>query len=192
MRSELPRSTLRPCSCRAFHLYVGASSTCTSEVSMGLPANASVTRATESWPTGADTLTGRMRLAASAKYTAEPPISSCNLPKGPSRVSSAIEPATRSSGTSGTPPSAARRGHHMPRETQLLEEVFRTRIIVHLHPAQPQLIGRMRIRTRGRDLSQLVRQSCCRLVGRCVAPRVVSLDDVDAIGERDDALGQEM
>ncbi len=49
------------------------------------------------------TLTGMIRLAASAKYTAEPPSVSLTLPKGPSRVSRATEPATSSSGClSGT------------------------------------------------------------------------------------------
>src|ERR1700687_2917419 len=46
--------------------------------------------------TGAMTLTGTIRLAASAKYTAEPPSTSSTLPNGPSRVSSATEPATSS------------------------------------------------------------------------------------------------
>src|SRR5256886_3117101 len=189
MRSELPRSTFRPCSWRAVHRYVGVSSVATSVVSMGRPAKVSPTRSAASLPTGAEPLTGRTRLAASAKYTAEPPSSSWTLPNGPSRVSSAIEPTTSSSGRSGTAPRAAARRHHVTRKSQLVEEVLSTGIRVDLHPAPSQLVGGMRVGPCGGDFCELVRQSRRRLVGRGVTPRVVSLDDVDSVAEPDKTLG---
>src|SRR5256885_8148837 len=104
------------------------------------------------------TLTGRTRLAASAKYTAEPPSSSWTLPNGPSRVSSAIEPTTSSSGRSGTAPRAAARRHHVTRKSQLFEEVLSTGIRVDLHPAPSQLVGGMRVGPCGGNFCELVRQ----------------------------------
>src|SRR5437868_629630 len=159
MRSELPRSTLRPCSWRAVQRYVGASSNSTCVVSIGRPAKVSATRSAASLPSGPETLTGRTRLAANAKYTAEPPSSSWTLPKGPSRVSSAMEPTTSSSGTSGTPPRAAARGHHVACKAQLFEEVLRAGVLVQLHPAASELVGGMRIGPCRGDLFELVRQS---------------------------------
>src|SRR5258708_11664989 len=179
--SALPMSTVRPCSWCAVHRYVGASSTASSVESIGLPRKARDTFSTPSRPTGATTLTGTSRLAASAKYTAEPPSSPLIFPKGPSRVSSATEPTTRSSGASGTPSGAARRGHHMPREAQLLQKVDGARIVRHLHPAAPELLRRVRIGAGRSDLAEVLRQRRSRTIGGGVAPGVVRLDDVDAV-----------
>src|SRR5260370_28380440 len=103
---------------------------------MEWPLNGGATRFAPSVPTGATTFTGSIRLAASAKYTAEPPSVSSTLPKGPSRVSSATEPATRSSGReSATAAGAALSSNHVSRVPQLLQEIGDCHIVLHLHPA---------------------------------------------------------
>src|ERR1700694_2718071 len=93
-------------------------------------------RFTPSAPTGATTLTGTIRLAASAKYTAEPPSVSWTLPNGPSRVSSATEPATTSCrAPAGTATRTTARGDDVARMAKLLQEVLRARVVLDLHPA---------------------------------------------------------
>src|SRR5574337_1063925 len=118
MLSELPRSTLRPCSWCALHRYVGASSTATCVMSIGLLANAAFSCSIPSRPTGAETLTGAIRLAANAKYT--------------------TDPTTSSSGVSGTPSRAARRGHDVTGVPQLRKKIIDTREVFHLHPASAE------------------------------------------------------
>src|ERR1700686_2698330 len=107
---------------------------------MGRPLKARATCSAASLPTGPATFTGRIRLAASAKYTAEPPSSSSTRPNGPSRVSSAIEPTTISSGTTGVgalgpPARAAARRDDMSRLAELLQKILRACVLLHLHPA---------------------------------------------------------
>src|SRR5579864_1137835 len=144
MESALPRSTLRPCSWWARHRYVGASSTSSSVVSIGRSPNIPRTLSTASRPTGAETLTGIIRLAASAKYTAEPPSSSVTSPNGPSRVSRATEPTTSSPDeASGTAAGAAARCHDVSRVAQLVEKVRGVLEVLHLHPAPAQLLRGM-------------------------------------------------
>src|SRR5437870_10113668 len=193
MLSLLPRSMLRPCSWCARQRYVGASRISNSSVSMGRPLKACATRLAPSRPTGATTFTGRIKLAASAQYTAEPPSVSSTLPKGPSRVSSATEPATRScGGGSGTAACTAARVDDVMRGTQLHQEVGRIAVVVDLHPASAQLSNRVRVRSGGCDLAQVCRQpGGCRIRGR-VAPRIVGLDDVDPVCQLHDPFGTEM
>src|SRR5689334_23129054 len=50
-----------------------------------------------------------------------------------------MEPTTRSSGASGTPPRTAACGHDVARSPQLLEEILGAFGFVHLHPAPAQL-----------------------------------------------------
>src|SRR5438093_3273442 len=176
----MPRSTFLPCSWCARQRYVAASTISSSSVSMGRPLKACATRLAPSRPTGATTFTGRIKLAASAQYTAEPPSVSSTLPKGPSRVSSATEPATRScGGGSSTAARTAARLDDVARGTQLHKEVSRIAVVVDLHPASAQLSNRVRVRSGGCDLAQVCRQPCgCRIRSR-VAPRIVGLDYVD-------------
>src|SRR5260370_4771133 len=109
---------------------------------MEWPLNGGATRFAPSVPTGATTLTGSIRLAASAKYTAEPPSVSSTLPKGPSRVSRATEPATRSCGRgSGTAAGAALSSNHVPCISQLFQEIRDADIILHLHPASSHFVN---------------------------------------------------
>src|SRR5258708_13022253 len=115
-------------------------------MSMARPLKACAMRLAPSVPTGATTLTGTIKLAASAKYTAEPPSVSSTLPKGPSRVSSATEPATRSSGRgSGTAAGAALSSNHMPRVPQLLQEIGDVHLVLHLHPPSSHLARGVRL-----------------------------------------------
>src|ERR1700687_1239449 len=156
---------------------------------MWRPLKAWATRLTPSAPTGAVTLTGTIRLAARAKYTADPPRTSSTLPNGPSRVSSATEPATRRCGrASGTSAGSAVRRDDVARRPQLLQEVHRARELFDLHPASSQLLCSMRVRARRRDLFQLRSEARRGLVFGRLAPSVVRLDDVDPICELDDAL----
>src|SRR5437879_5928979 len=83
---------------------------------------------------------------------------------------------------------AARRGHDVPRPPQLFEEVGRPLVFVDLHPAAPDLLDPMRVRARGRDLAELRGKLGGGAIRARLGPRVVRLDDVDAIGEVDDAL----
>src|SRR2546427_2038211 len=190
MLSLLPRSTLRPCSWCARQRYVGASRISNSSVSMGRPLKACATRLAPSRPTGATTLTGRIKLAASAKYTAEPPSVSSTLPKGPSRVSSATEPATRScGGLSATAACTALGGDHVPRVSQLGQEIGDIHVIIHLHPASSQLVSGVGVRPGCSDFAQIGRKPCGCCVGGWIAPRVVDLDDVDAVCQLDQAVG---
>src|SRR4029077_20032737 len=131
---------------------------------IGLPARAWRAGHSASRPTGAQSLTGMIRLAPSAKYTAAPPSSSRTLPYGPSRVSSAIDPTTSSSEGSGTPPSAAARGHDVSRVAQLLQEFLRLRIVLHPHPAASKLVRRMGVRSGRRNLAQVLGETRRRLV----------------------------
>src|ERR671937_3203720 len=103
-----------------------------------------------------------------------------------------MEPTTRRDGVSGTPPGAAARGHYMPRMAQLLEEVGDAVVLLHLHPAAPELLGGVRIGTGGRDLAQLVGEVCGRAVDVGVAPGVVGLDDVDPGREVDQPVRAEV
>src|SRR5216684_8412687 len=157
------------------------------------PLNACATRLAPSAPTGATTFTGRIKLAASAKYTADPPSVSSTLPKGPSRVSRATEPATRRSpGCSGTSTRTTARGDYVARMAELLQEVLRAGVVLDLHPAATELACGVRIRSCCRDLPQLHGKPRCRLVFRRFAPRVVRLDDVDAVRELRHALHAEV
>src|SRR6202158_468771 len=107
---------------------------------MRRPLKACARRLAPSRPPEAPTLPETSKLAARAKYTADPPSVSSTLPKGPSRVSSATEPATRSSARcSGTSTRAAARSDHVPRGPQLLEKVLGSRVVVDLHPAASEL-----------------------------------------------------
>src|SRR5713101_6520642 len=108
---------------------------------MARPLKVCAMRLAPSVPTGAMTFTGTIKLAASAKYTAEPPSVSSTLPNGPSRVSSATEPATRSSGgSSGTAAGAAIGGYHVPRVPQLVQKISDVHVVIHLHPGSSQLV----------------------------------------------------
>src|SRR5467141_3135394 len=157
---------------------------------MARPLKVCATRFAPSVPTGATSLTGRIKLAASAKYTAEPPSVSSTLPKGPSRVSSATEPATRScGGLSDTAAGTALGGDHVPRVSQLGQEIADIHVIIHLHPASPQLVSGVGVRSRCSDFAEIGRQASGRCVGGLIAPRVVDLDDVDAVCHLDQALG---
>src|SRR5438477_8229865 len=111
------------------------------------------------------------------------------FPNGPSRVSSATDPTTSSSGASGTPSATAACGHDMARKAQLLEKVFCARIFFHLHPAAPELIGGVRVGPCRAHLAELVGELRRRPVGRAIAPRVVGLDDVDAFSQLRNPLG---
>src|SRR6266851_379600 len=188
MLSLLPRSTLRPCSWCARQRYVGASRICSSSVSMARPLKVCAMRLAPSVPTGAMTLTGTIKLAASAKYTAEPPSVAWTLPKGPSRVSSATEPATRSC-LSGTAACAAARRDDVSGMSELAQEVLRARVAIDLHPGSSQLVDRVRVGSGGGDLVELRREACSRRIGRGLAPWVVHLDDVDSVSQLQDALG---
>src|SRR5216684_1117485 len=188
MLSLLPRSTLRPCSWCARQRYVGASRICSSSVSMARPLKVCAMRLAPSVPTGAMTLTGTIKLAASAKYTAEPPSVAWTLPNGPSRVSSATEPATRSC-LSGTAACAAARRDDVSGMSELAQEVLRARVALDLHPGSSQLVDRVRVRSGGGDLVELGRKPRCRRVGLGLTPWVVHFDDVDSVSQLDDALG---
>src|ERR1700674_728627 len=193
MSSLLPRSTLRPCSWWACQRYVGAPRICSWSVSMRRPLNACATCFAPSRPTGATTLTGTIKLAARAKYTAEPPSTSSTLPNGPSRVSSATEPATRSCGCfSGTAARTAAGLDDMACITQLLQEVRRVGVIADLHPAPTELLNRVRIRSCRGNLAEIGRKPGSGHVGGRVAPRVIRLDDVDAVCEFHHSLGPEV
>src|SRR5258708_34511137 len=123
---------------------------------MAWPLKACAARLPPSVPTGATALTGSIRLAASAKYTAEPPSVSSTLPKGPSRVSKATEPATRSCGRgSGTAPGAAVSRNHVPRVSQLFQEIRDVHILLHLDPASSQLVSGVGVFPGRRDSPQL-------------------------------------
>src|SRR6266851_4780789 len=188
MLSLLPRSTLRPCSWCARQRYVGASRICSNSTSMARPLKACAIRLAPSVPTGATTLTGTIKLAASAKYTAEPPSVAWTLPKGPSRVSSATEPATRSC-LSGTAARAAARRDDVSGISELAQEVLRARVALDLHPGSSQLVDRVRVGSGGGDHVELRRKACSRRIGRGLAPWVVHLDDVDSVSQLRDALG---
>src|SRR6202043_2054212 len=128
-------------------------------MSIDRPLNACATRLAPSLPTGATTFTGTIRLAARAKYTAEPPSVSTTLPKGPSRVSRATEPATRSCGrSSGTPARPAARRHHMTRVAQIFQEAGHVLVLLDLHPASTELWNSVRVRSGGGDLTEFSRQ----------------------------------
>src|SRR5882672_1146071 len=162
-------------------------------MSMRRPLNAWATLLAPSLPTGATTLTGAIKLAASAKYTAEPPSVSLTLPNGPSRVSRATEPATRrSGGLSGTAASPAARCDDVPRQPQLLQKILWAGVVLDLHPAPAQLAGRVRVRSCRADFAQVGCETRRRLVGGGFTPGVIGLDDVDAIREIDHALATEM
>src|SRR5207247_3453001 len=85
---------------------------------------------------------------------------------------------------------AARRGHDVPRPPQLFEEVGRPLVFVDLHPAVPDLLDPMRVRARGRDLAELRGKLGGGAIRARLSPRVVRLDDVDAIGEGDAGLAE--
>src|SRR5260370_34454327 len=104
-------------------------------------------------PTGAMTLTGTIKLAASAKYTAEPPSVAWTLPNGPSRVSSATEPATRSC-LSGTAARAAACRDDVSGMAELAQEVLRARVALDLHPGSSPLLDRVRVRSGCGELVQ--------------------------------------
>src|SRR6266851_8109367 len=191
MLSLLPRSTLRPCSWCARQRYVGASRICSSSVSMARPLKVCAMRLAPSVPTGAMTLTGTIKLAASAKYTAEPPSVSSTLPNGPSRVSSATEPATRSC-LSGTAARAAARRDNVSGMSELVQEVLRARVVIDLHPASPQLMSRVGVRSGCGDRVELGREPGSGGIGGGLAPWVVHFDDVDSVGQLDDALSAEV
>src|SRR5712691_3409149 len=157
-------------------------------MSIARPLKACATRLAPSVPTGAMTLTGTIKLAASAKYTAEPPSVAWTLPKGPSRVSSATEPATRSC-LSGTAARAAARRDDVSGMPELVQEILRARVALDLHPGSSQLVGRMRVGSGGGDLVELRREARCGRIGRGLAPWVVHLDDVDSVSQLHDALG---
>src|ERR1700693_1371161 len=158
-------------------------------MSMGRPLKACATRLAPAQPTGATTLTGRIKLAERAKYTAEPPSVSSTMPKGPSRVSSATEPATRSSRCrSGTAPCAAAGRDYVSGMPQLLQEVLWARVVLDLHPAPSQLARSMCVRACCNDFAQVDSEARRRLVCARLAPCVVGLDDVDSIRQLDDAL----
>src|ERR1700730_18280936 len=147
---------------------------------MARPLNACITRLAPPTPTVASTRTGTISLAARAKYTADPPRVSTTLPKGPSRVSSATEPATRRGGvSSGTAAGTAARRDHVACMSKPLQEVLRRRVGVHLHPAASQLAGGVRVGAGCDDLPEVGGQACGGLIRGRVAPRVVGLDDVD-------------
>src|SRR6202163_1426943 len=193
MSSMLPRSMLRPCSWCARQRYVGASRICSISTSIVCPLNACATRLAPSTPTGAITFTGTIKLAASAKYTADPPSVSSTLPKGPSRVSRATEPATRSSARcSGTATRAAARRDDVACVPELLQEVPRCRVVLDLHPAASKLARSMRVGSCRWDLAQVFRKPGRRLVFRGLTPGVVRLDDVDPVCELHHALGAEV
>src|SRR5260370_39466813 len=164
MWSLLPRSTLRPCSCCALQRYVGASRICSISMSMAPPLKACVMRLAPSVPTGATTVTGTNKLAGSAKYTAEPPSVAWTLPKGPSRVSSATEPATRSC-LSGTAARAAARRDDVSGMSELAQEVLRARVALDLHPGSSQLVDRVRVGSCGGGLVGLRRAAWRRRIG---------------------------
>src|SRR6202521_3803360 len=156
------------------------------------PLNACATRLAPSTPTGAMTLTGTIRLAASAKYTADPPSVSSTLPKGPSRVSRATEPATRRSARcSGTATRAAARRDHVPCVPKLLQKVLGSRVVLDLHPAASELTRGVRVGSGRRDLLQVFRQPSGRLVFRGLTPSVVGIDDVDSVRELHNPFGAE-
>src|ERR1700687_4163394 len=193
MSSLLPRSMLRPCSWCARQRYVGASRIWSISTSIVRPLNACATRLAPSTPTGAMTFTGTIKLAASAKYTAEPPSVSSTLPKGPSRVSRATEPATRSSARcSGTATCAAFRGDHMPCVPKLLQKVLGSRVVLDLHPAASELTRGVRVGSCSRDLVQVFSQPQGRVIFRRLTPRVVGLDDVDPVRDLHDPFGAEV
>src|SRR5216684_4585571 len=100
---------------------------------MARPLKVCAMRLAPSVPTGAMTFTGTIKLAASAKYTAEPPSVAWTLPKGPSRVSSATDPATRS-WLSGTAARAAARRDDVSGVPELTEEVLGARVVIDFHP----------------------------------------------------------
>src|SRR3979411_2079335 len=107
---------------------------------MRRPLKACARRLAPSRPTGATTLTGTIKLAARAKYTADPPSASSTLPKGPSRVSSATEPATRRSGRcSGTPACTAAPRDDVAGIPKLVQEILRAREVLDLHPPPSEL-----------------------------------------------------
>src|SRR5450759_3023263 len=166
---------------------------CSISTSIVRPLNACATRLAPSTPTGAMTFTGTIKLAESAKYTADPPSVSSTLPKAPSRVSSATEPATRSSARwSGTATRAAARRHNVACMPKLLEEILRSRVVLDLHPAASELARGVRVGAGGKDFPEVLRQLRCRLVFRRFAPRVVRLDDVNPIRELHHAFGAEV
>src|ERR1700686_5424812 len=193
MSSLLPRSMLRPCSWCARHRYVGASRIWSISTSIVRPLKAWATRLAPSTPTAAMTFTGTIKLAASAKSTADPPSVSSTLPKWPSRVSRASEPATRSvARCSGTATRAAARRDDVACVPELLQEVLGSRVILDLHPAASELARGMRVGSCRGDLSQGLRQPGSRLVFRGITPRVVGLDDVDSVRELHHAFRAEV
>src|SRR5579859_3906319 len=142
-----------------------------------------MTSSMPSAPTGASIVTGVIRLAAKAKYSAEPPSSSCTVPNGPSSVSRAIDPATRSPAVTGAtsrpPPGTGGRSHDVVRTRELVEKVGRPIEVLHLHPAATQLDDTMCVRSGRRYLAELRRERGRRGICLAVGPRVVDLDDVD-------------
>src|ERR1700675_2369657 len=157
------------------------------------PLTACATPLAPSTPTAAMTFTGTIKPAASAKYTADPPSVSPTLPKGPSRVSRATEPATRSSGRwSGTAPRTAARRDDVASLPKLLEEVMRRRVVLDLHPAASKLARSVRVRARRGDFAEVFSKPCSRLIGGRLTPGVVRLDDVDPVRQLHDSLGAEV
>jgi len=74
------------------------------------------------------------------------------------------------------------------RLAQLVQEVGRPLVLLDLHPAQPELRGRVGIAAGGGDLPQLLAELCRQLVVRRPGPGVVGLDDVDSRRQLDDPL----
>ena len=75
----------------------------------------------------------------------------------------------------------------MPRVSQLLEEVFGARVVVHLHPAFAELVGGVGVGSRRLRLAEILRELRRGAIRRRIAPRVVGLDDVDPRSELNQA-----
>src|SRR6267378_4484962 len=164
MLSRLPRSTLRPWTCRALQRYVGASNIWRWSVSMRRP------------------LPSRQE-----------PLPLCRKDPHECRA-----PPSRPQGARSRPPhsrAASRPAFgrdHMPRRLQFDEEVLHVRIGFDLHPGPAQLVDRVCVRSGCADLVEVGGHGRSSRVGRGFAPRVVDLDDVDAVSELDDALSAEV
>src|ERR1700693_5193754 len=162
-------------------------------MSIARPLNACATRLAPSTPTGATTFTGTIKLAARGKETADPPSVAPTLPKGPSRVSRATEPATRSSGRwSGTATRTAARRDDVAGMPEVFEEVLRCRVVLDLHPAASKLARSVSVRARCGDFPQVLCKSRRRLVSGRLTPGVVRLDAADPVRKLHDSLGAEV
>src|SRR5579864_4531765 len=97
--------------------------------------------------------------------------------------SSPRQEGLRSSSTAG----AACGTDDVPSAAQLLKEVGRSVELIHLHIAVPQLADAVRVRSGRSDLAQVLRQRRRGAIRARLAPWVVRLDDVNAIGQLDDS-----